>query len=288
MKKNFCKLMALVVVALMMMSTMAFATPSDPAVDADDLAATTVTLTGLPENEEATVLVVKAGTDLAKLANTDIIFIDQLTIDGDGNVSFPMDISAAADATNNEVDKVDVYCGYTSMSGNALAALGVAVEEEVTGPEFDLAKSEIKTGNFGKDGYVRAFIKIAEPGAWTLTHSDADSEIYYSTERKGYDCMLKTAASTIEDVIKEISGVKEVPSAEITIAMYGDVNGDAGITVGDTAQIKKSLQGSITFNIKSLMTADVNGDSGVTVGDTAQIKKRLQNSSYIFPIIPVE
>lgn len=283
MKKNFCKLMALVVVALMMMSTMAFA---NPAVDADDVTATTVTLTGLTAGEEATVLVVKAGTELASLTNADIVYIDQVTIDADGNAAFTMDVSAAADANNNEVDKVDVYCGYTSMSGDALSALGVAVEEEVTGPEYDLEKSAIKASNaFSMTGYKRVFLKVTEPGAWTLTHSNADSQIFYSTERLGYDCMLKTEAETIDAVIAEITGVKEVPVSQITL--YGDITGEGKINALDTANIKKYIKKTETnesLGIKKVLSTDTTGDSKINALDTANFKKYIKKTITEMPV----
>lgn len=291
MKKNFCKLLALVVVALMMMSTMALA---NPAVDVDDLTATTVTLTGLPEGEEATVLVVKADTDLENLQNSDIIYIDQLTIadnnddvENNGEVVFTMDVSAAAIADNNAVDKVDVYCGYTSMT-TVLAAYDVAVEEEVTGPEFDLTKSEIKaSAPFGMTGYKRVFLKVTEPGAWTLTHSDAASEIYYSTEREGYDCVLKTEATTIDAVIAEITGVKEAPVAAMTISLYGDASGDSKVNALDSVNVKKYILKTLTnesLGLKKVLGADTTGDSKVNALDSVNLKKYILKTITEMPV----
>lgn len=287
MKKNFCKLMALAIAALMMMSTLAFA--ENPNVDATDVAATTVTLTGLTAGEEATVLVVKSGTDLASLANTSIVFIDQVTIDKDGNAVFTMDISAAADAENGEIDMVDVYCGYTSMEGAALAALNVPVETIVEDPlTVNYEKSKIYNDAFGMQGYKRVFIKLDtekhEPGKWTLTHvvNDAPvvgSEIYYSVEREGFDCMLKTEATDVAGVVAELKAEQTVPSAELTINMYGDFNNSNNFSGADTIMIKryiKEITGYATpeeFGIKNLLLSDASNDGKISGADTIQLKR---------------
>lgn len=111
--KKFGKILAMVMVALMMMSTAAFADAAigEPAIEEEVV---TVALSGLTEGEEATILVVNDGAALASLANTDIVYIDQLTVAEDGTVTFTLD---ASNTVANEEGKqlVDIYCGYTNM-----------------------------------------------------------------------------------------------------------------------------------------------------------------------------
>lgn len=111
--KKFGKILAMVMVALMMMSVVAFADAAigEPAIEEEVV---TVNLSGLTAGEEATILVVNDGAALASLANTDIVYIDQLTVAEDGTVTFTLD---ASNAVANEAGEkiVDVYCGYTNM-----------------------------------------------------------------------------------------------------------------------------------------------------------------------------
>lgn len=111
--KKFSKVLAMVMVALMMMSTAAFADAAigEPAIEEEVVV---LQLTGLTANEEATILVVNNDASLAALANTDIVYIDQLTVAEDGTVTFTLD---ASNAVANEAGEkyVDIYCGYTNM-----------------------------------------------------------------------------------------------------------------------------------------------------------------------------
>lgn len=147
MKKNFCKLFALTMAALMMMSTMAFAdaaiggTADDnglvtlPGENVTDAYVVTATLTGLQASEEATILVLKDGVTLSNdIANSDIVYIDQLTTDENGSVTFTFDASAvvpAEEPTENTQVYVDFYCGYTSMNANPLAGTALVYNYEV-------------------------------------------------------------------------------------------------------------------------------------------------------------
>ena len=129
MKKNFCKVLAMVVAAIMMMSVAAFADIDTPEV-AEEIA--TITISGLTTGEEATILVLNAGTDPATLADDDsnIIYIDQTTV-ADGKVTFTVDASAAkADEDGKKL--VDIYSGYSSMTGDPfkLASVLISGEEE--------------------------------------------------------------------------------------------------------------------------------------------------------------
>ena len=122
MKKNFCKVLAMAIVAIMMMSVSVFAAIEEPAV-ADEVV--TVTISGLNTGEEATILVVDADKDIATLTNSDIIYIDQITV-ADGKATFTFDASAAT-AADDGSKVVDIYSGYTSMTGDAALYENVTV-----------------------------------------------------------------------------------------------------------------------------------------------------------------
>lgn len=138
MKKNLGKILAMAVVAVMMMATVAFADAAvgDPAVDGNVV---TATLSGLTAGEEATILVVKDGVDPATLTSSntsDIIYIDQVTVDENGNASFDFDASAAVSADATADVYVDIYCGYTSMTGDALATTAKVFTYEDPTPDY--------------------------------------------------------------------------------------------------------------------------------------------------------
>jgi hypothetical protein len=126
--KKFSKILAMVMVALMMMSTMAFADAAigEPAV-ADSVV--TATLTGLTAGEEATILVLKDGVTLSnEIQNSDIVYIDQLTVKDDGSVTFAFDASAVIPAEPTADVYVDFYCGYSSMSSNPLEGTALILD----------------------------------------------------------------------------------------------------------------------------------------------------------------
>lgn len=118
MKRNIGKILAMAIVAIMMMSTIAFADAAmgEPAVAENTV---TVTLSGLTANEEATILVVTDEVALASVTESDIVYIDQLTVAEDGTVTFTLDASAAVPAEPTADVYVDIYCGYTNMADAA-------------------------------------------------------------------------------------------------------------------------------------------------------------------------
>ncbi len=115
MKRNISKILAMAIVAIMMMSTIAFADAAigEPAVANKTV---TVTLSGLTANEEATILVVKDGVTLSTVTDADIVYIDQLTVGEDKSVTFTLDASAAVPENSTTDVYVDIFCGYTNMA----------------------------------------------------------------------------------------------------------------------------------------------------------------------------
>lgn len=141
MKRNIGKILAMAIVAIMMMSTIAFADAAmgEPAV-ADNTV--TVTLSGLTANEEATILVVTDEVALASVTESDIVYIDQLTVAEDGTVTFTLDASAAVPAEPTADVYVDIYCGYTNMA-DAAPLSGTAKIYTYEEPAADVVYGEV-------------------------------------------------------------------------------------------------------------------------------------------------
>lgn len=115
-----------VTLLLMMVCTTAFAAVDMSAVKGTD-GKITVTVTGLTDGEESTLLAVVKDTALSTVAdNTDkICYIDQMTVE-DGTATYTFDAGS--------VKNIDIYSGYTSMPADS-APLKEVVEEEVIQPD---------------------------------------------------------------------------------------------------------------------------------------------------------
>lgn len=145
MKKNLGKIIAMAIAAIMMMSTIAFADVALPNPEDAVENIVTATLSGLDAGKEATILVVKDEVDPSTLTSSntsDIVYIDQVTVGDDGKAVFTFDASAALPEEVTADVYVDIYCGYSDMTGGALTAtakLFTYVEEEEVDPilEFD-------------------------------------------------------------------------------------------------------------------------------------------------------
>lgn len=180
MKKNFCKVLAMVIAAIMMMSVAALADINTPEV-AEEIA--TITISGLTTGEEATILVLNAGTDPATLADDDsnIIYIDQTTV-ADGKVTFTVDASATkADADGKKY--VDIYSGYSSMTGDPFKLESVLIsgdeggDEPGTEPEVVYGDVDGMNGIGLNDALITLDIYteiIAEPTVAQLKAADVD------------------------------------------------------------------------------------------------------------------
>ena len=202
--KKFGKILAMVMVALMMMSTAAFADAAigEPALEEQVV---TVALSGLTAGEEATILVVNDGAALASLANTDIVYIDQLTVDENGAVTFTLD---ASNAVANEAGEkiVDIYCGYTNMD---VAAGPLTYADLLINP---VDAPEIIYGDVDGDEKVTtedAIIILRVAGGATI-----DGYVFAAGD---VDCDTKTTTDDALLVLKVAGGDSSIvlgPSAE--------------------------------------------------------------------------
>ena len=272
MNKKLLKLVTSFAVMLVCISMVAMAAPaitSNPVAGTGTFT-TTVNVTGVGSSDEVSLLVVKAGTDLTKLVAGDVLYIDQATA-ASGAASFEFVTTTNA---------FDVYSGYSTMSltDNPLnVKYNGAV---VTGPSMDATKSKLYSGTpFGLTGCKRVFIKLTnDNGKWIPAHNGEGSEIYYSTELQGYDGIVKTTAADLAAIFAEINWTQGTPSAEATIAKYGDLSGDGSISSADSRQYKFYIQEAVKFNIKQNLTADISDDATVSSADTRQLKFFIQEA----------
>lgn len=281
MKKNLFKVLSLVLVALFAMTCVASAAAVE-GIYADGTV--TATVTGIGTTDEVTILVVPHGTALASVQPADIIYIDQVTA-ANGTATFSFASST---------EEIDIYSGYTSMdvAAGALSDIyEVVVPPAPAGPEIDTANSALVASAFSLAGYQRIFVKLVEGnGEWMPAHIDADSSIYYSTERSGYDGLIKSTAADITAALAELTWENVAPTADQTIKMYGDMTGDGKINALDTAKmkqlIKKQGAGTIATN-KEYLVLDTTGDNKTNALDTAQFKKYIKaagaGETYTFP-----
>lgn len=267
MNKKLLRLVTSFAVMLVFISMVAMAAPaitSNPVAGTGTFT-TTVNVTGVGSSDEVSLLVVKAGTDLTKLVAGDVLYIDQATA-ASGAASFEFVTTTNA---------FDVYSGYSTMSltDNPLnVKYNGAV---VTGPSMDATKSKLYSGTpFGLTGCKRVFIKLTnDNGNWIPAHSGEGSEIYYSTELEGYDGIVKTTAADLASIFAEISWTQGTPSAEATIAKYGDLDGNGRFTGADYGAIKQAYLRQATFNVKQMLTADTDDSSRITGADYGEIKQ---------------
>lgn len=275
MKKNLCKTLALCLVMLMAFSVAASAATISRDTSATDTV--TISVAGVGASDEVTLLVVPTGADLASITAERIIHIDQTTAGADGNATFTF-------ATPTE--KFDAYSGFTTMNvaDGALSDTdkGDTPDPGADTPTIDTAKTKMYARAFDLEGYKRIFVKLTEEnGQWMPAHKDADSVIYYSTEREGYDGLIKSEAADINAALAELTWTKAAPTDDEIIKMYGDLNGDGKITVLDIAKVKRIIgrYGTDALTNKEYLVGDTNADSKVTVLDIARIKRYIGKST---------
>lgn len=268
MKKNLCKTLALCLVMLMAFSVAASAATISRDTSATDTV--TISVAGVGASDEVTLLVVPTGADLASITAERIIYIDQTTAGADGNATFTF-------AT--PTDKFDAYSGFTTMNvaDGALSDTdkGDTPDPGADTPTIDTTKSHIMDEAFELEGFKRIFVKLTEEnGQWMPAHKDADSAIYYSTEREGYDGLIKSNAADLAAALTELTWTKVAPTEEQTIKMYGDLSDDdQAFDIYDMGEIQKHIIEKITFNKKQLLTADTYYDGAIDIYDMGEIQK---------------
>ena len=278
MKKTFFKVLALTLTLVMAMSIAVQAAPALVKNDAVD-GVVTVNVTDVAATDEVTLLVVKAGTALSDVVADDIYYIDQATaVDGAALFSFAID-----------TEEFDVYSGYSSMAVDSLPLSSIyevggddpVVPDDPEGPVVDEAASKLYTSKtpYGLTGYRRVFIKLTEEnGAWTPTHADADSAIFYAPEVEGYDGLVKTTSEDLTAILDEITWANEAPSAEATIAQYGNADETGAINIVDSANVMRNVKKAVDYSLRQYLTADVDDNTTINIVDSATIMRYIKKA----------
>lgn len=274
MKKNLFKVLSLVLVALFAMTCVASAAAVE-GIYADGTV--TATVTGIGTTDEVTILVVPHGTELASVQPADIIYIDQVTA-ANGTATFSFASST---------EEIDIYSGYTSMdvAAGALSDIyEVVVPPAPAGPEIDMTKTKI--GKFSEvAGFTRIFVKLVnDNGTWMPAHAGEGSEIFYSTEREGYDGLVKTEATDIAAIVDELTWENVAPTADQTIKMYGDLTGDGKVNASDYGHIKRKIKGTQAYTAKLYLTGDTTNDGKVNASDYGAIKRKIKGTLSTFVV----
>lgn len=278
MKKNLCKTLALCLVMLMAFSVAASAATISRDTSATDTV--TISVAGVGASDEVTLLVVPAGADLASITAERIIYIDQTTAGADGNATFTF-------AT--PTGKFDAYSGFTTMNvaDGALSDTdkGDTPDPGVDTPTIDAAKTKMYARAFDLEGYKRIFVKLTEEnGQWMPAHKDAGSAIYYSTEREGYDGLIKSEAADINAALAELTWTKAAPTEEQIIAKYGDPSGDGKFSAVDYRRVVEYFMGEKIPTLKEMLVSDVSGDANLSASDYRAIVEKFMDDSYTFKI----
>ena len=292
MKKNLLKVLLLTTVAIVAM--MVVASANTATIEGTYSNGTvTITVSGVGATDEVSVLAVPADQDLSAIASSNnpieiVKHVDQKTAAG-GTVSFKF---------TSDTEEFDVYSGYSSMGVSDAVLLkefrsSAGGEDPVVAPTVDAANSKLDKSAYTLPDFQRILIKLTgEAGQWMPKHSNADSAIFYSTESNNYEGLIKTAAADLTAALAEISWDKTAPTADQTIAKYGDMTGDGIINILDFAKVsalnKKTAQANYGDK-KDYLTADADGDGILNVLDLAQLKKyttaNAKGESYTFPTI---
>ena len=268
MKKMLFSLV-MVFVMIAMLSTVAFAAAQisgKPVETSKGVYSTTINVAGVGASDTVTLLVVEAGTDLTDFDSEDILYVAQKKATS-GSANFEFVTSTKA---------FDVYSGYTTKPRTE-SPMDII---HVSGPQMDSENSKLYTSTspYGKSGYRRVFIKLTndENGNWVPVHSGEGSEIYYSTELSGYDGLVKTSASELGAIFEEITWTEGAPSADQTIAKYGDADGNGRVALQDYGVVKKAVQKTVTLTTKQLLVSDVDDNARIALQDYGAVKNFVQ------------
>lgn len=270
MKNNVYKIILITMIALVSMIIAASANTAT--IDGTyNEGVVTINVSGVGINDEVFLLAVPANQKLSEIENksnpnTLVKYVEQKTAD-DGSATFTF-------ATDTE--NIDVYLSYSSMRLTDAVLLKEFGTSLINEPTVDTTNSKLYTSVFTLEGFQRIFIKLTEgAGQWMPTHSDAESAIFYSAESQNYEGIIKSTAADIDTALGELSWKNVAPTADQTIAMYGDMTGDGIINILDFADISSLNSETVKENYgsaKDYLTADVDGNGSLNILDFVQLK----------------
>lgn|GEM_PF-2911965 len=271
MRKMF-KAAASLAVGCAMLSTSAFAAlTGEPVLNAEKTVID-VTVGGLGVGE-STILVLKGehASIPASLADADIVYINQVTADGNGNATYSMPLGARA----NGAEKVTVFGGGTNeTSATKLGVLELASSSTLPeGTQIAIRNSD----PYGMTGYSVVSITGIDSGSVKIKDADGNTVDAFLADYsafaeqggvKKYVALVKGTTFTAADITYDPAGTPETVT-------FGDVAAPVDVVNAlDTAyELKLVAKVAENSTLKAYIASDLNGDGVINALDVADSLK---------------
>lgn len=158
---------------------------------------------------------------------------------------------------------------YAGEAAKAVFKTTSNLPTQLTSSKFSVNTSSKKVSSISAETVAADFLKaFGEEGFIHLETADGksvDSKAYVGTG-------MKVVLSDGETV-----------SAEYTVVLTGDSNGDGKINVSDMVEVKAHILRKETLKENALSAADVNGDGKVNISDLVAVKAHILHKSAIAP-----
>lgn len=271
MRKMF-KAAASLAVGCVMLSTSAFAAlTGEPVLNAEKTVID-VTVGGLGVGE-STILVLKGehASIPASLADADIVYINQVTADSNGNATYSMPLGARA----NGAEKVTVFGGGTNeTSATKLGVLELASSSTLPeGTQIAIRNSD----PYGMTGYSVVSITGIDSGSVKIKDADGNTVDAFLADYsafaeqggvKKYVALVKGTTFTAADITYDPAGTPETVT-------FGDVAAPVDVVNAlDTAyELKLVAKVAENSTLKAYIASDLNGDGVINALDVADSLK---------------
>lgn len=271
MRKMF-KAAASLAVGCAMLSTSAFAAlTGEPVLNAEKTVID-VTVGGLGVGE-STILVLKGehASIPASLADADIVYINQVTADSNGNATYSMPLGARADGA----EKVTVFGGGTNeTSATKLGVLELASSSTLPeGTQIAIRNSD----PYGMTGYSVVSITGIDSGSVKIKDADGNTVDAFLADYsafaeqggvKKYVALVKGTTFTAADITYDPAGTPETVT-------FGDVAAPVDVVNALDTAYELKLVAKVVENstLKAYIASDLNGDGVINALDVADSLK---------------
>lgn len=269
MRKMF-KAAASLAVGCAMLSTSAFAAlTGEPVLNAEKTVID-VTVGGLGVGE-STILVLKGehASIPASLADADIVYINQVTADSNGNATYSMPLGARADGA----EKVTVFGGGTNeTSATKLGVLELASSSTLPeGTQIAIRNSD----PYGMTGYSVVSITGIDSGSVKIKDADGNTVDAFLADYsafaeqggvKKYVALVKGTTFTAADITYDPAGTAETVAFGDVISSQGDPTGYVDI-VDTTRLLDVVAKVADLADNKAYIAADLNADGVIDILD---------------------
>jgi len=266
------KAAASLAVGCAMLSTSAFAAlTGEPVLNAEKTVID-VTVGGLGVGE-STILVLKGehASIPASLADADIVYINQVTADSNGNATYSMPLGARADGA----EKVTVFGGGTNeTSATKLGVLELASSSTLPeGTQIAIRNSD----PYGMTGYSVVSITGIDSGSVKIKDADGNTVDAFLADYsafaeqggvKKYVALVKGTTFTAADITYDPAGTPETVTFGDLVDPVDTVN-DLD-TVQELKLVAKSAENTTN---KAYIASDLNGDGVINALDVVDSLK---------------